>query len=552
MKKTIGMLLVMALALYAAAGVGESLFVDNRETDKVYPERLNMRSEPSKNGAIIGLYYSGAEVENLGAENEEYTRVSIGGVSGYMASEYLITAQEAEARYGADSGFGDYRAAEIDLTGMWAKETALLADTDLQSAVIGTLRSGERVGLVGVLDTWAYIAADLDGEKNYGYVPLDVLTDVDELKVSIVAGERADTRTILYSAPNDKAKEIMIVKNGTACFHLFGRKEGEWRRVRVGGVSGWIRYTQTDNLHMLGSEQRSVIPYYPLLMQTKGEALLYSSQDEAAYMTLDGDMKVEVLAEAENMVYIRTLEGGAGAYDCGDFGFMKLSDLKLSSAAASVGLAQVDNGDLPAVVLAEPDEKAEMIGALCGGAQIRILDYTQTDYAQVALNGLKGYVAKDSLRILTRTGENLSQRIPQRGVVLEDVVLSDEPKKGTAGEETAAAGSRVYILGKAGDWAYVRAAGSPNLDVLQSGEDATGFVPLDQLNAPMSTTHLTAFVTTDKVNLRSQDSSTEGAIIGKARTGERLLVGEYGENWTLVETPKGLRGYIMTKYLTFE
>ena len=155
MKKTIGMLLVMALALYAAAGVGESLFVDNRETDKVYPERLNMRSEPSKNGAIIGLYYSGAEVENLGAENEEYTRVSIGGVSGYMASEYLITAQEAEARYGADSGFGDYRAAEIDLTGMWAKETALLADTDLQSAVIGTLRSGERVGLVGVLDTWA-------------------------------------------------------------------------------------------------------------------------------------------------------------------------------------------------------------------------------------------------------------------------------------------------------------------------------------------------------------------------------------------------------------
>jgi len=552
MKKTIGMLLVMMIMVTAAGGLSESLFVDNRETDKVYPERLNMRAEPSKNGAIIGLYYTGAEVENLGAENEEYTKVSIGGVSGYMASEYLITAQEAAARYGENSGFGDYRAAEIDLTGMWVKEAALLADTDLQSAVIGMLPSGERVGLIGVLDTWAYIAADLDGEKNYGYVPLDMLTDVGDLKVSIVAGERADTRTILYSAPNDKAKEIMIVKNGTACFHLFGRKEGEWKRVRVGGVSGWIRYTQTDNLHMLGDEQRSVIPYYPLLMQTKGEALLYSGLDETAYMTLGGDMQVEVLAEAEDMVYVRTLEGGAGAYDCGDFGYMKLNDLKLSSTAASVGLAQVDDGDLPAVVLAQPDEKAEMIGVLCGGAQVRILDYTQTDYAQVMLNGMKGYVAKDSIRILTQTGKNLSQRIPQRGVTLEEVDLSDEPKKGAATGESVAAGSRVYILGKAGDWAYVRAAGNPNLDVADESEDKTGFIPLEKLNAPMSTTHLTAFVTTDKVNLRSEGSSTEGAIIGKARTGERLLVGEYGENWTLVETPKGLRGYIMTKYLSFE
>ena len=72
MKKTWSMMLLLIMLLAAAAAaVGESLFVDNRETDKVYPERLNLRAEPSKNGAILGLYYTGAEVENLGAENEE-------------------------------------------------------------------------------------------------------------------------------------------------------------------------------------------------------------------------------------------------------------------------------------------------------------------------------------------------------------------------------------------------------------------------------------------------------------------------------------------------
>ena len=120
MKTTWKLILALFMLLsMTAAGVCESLFVDNRETDKIYPERLNLRAEPSKNGAILGLYYTGAEVENLGAENEEYTKVRIGGMTGYMATEYLITQEEAVRRYGEDSTFGEYRAAEVDLTGMW-------------------------------------------------------------------------------------------------------------------------------------------------------------------------------------------------------------------------------------------------------------------------------------------------------------------------------------------------------------------------------------------------------------------------------------------------
>ena len=39
MKKLLCALVALALLMSAACGVGESLFVDNRETDKVYPER---------------------------------------------------------------------------------------------------------------------------------------------------------------------------------------------------------------------------------------------------------------------------------------------------------------------------------------------------------------------------------------------------------------------------------------------------------------------------------------------------------------------------------
>ena len=50
-------------------------------------------------------------------------------------------------------------------------------------------------------------------------------------------------------------------------------------------------------------------------------------------------MKVELLAECGDYAYVRTYEGGAGAYDCGDFGYIALSDLSLTQTGESIGVA---------------------------------------------------------------------------------------------------------------------------------------------------------------------------------------------------------------------
>ena len=545
---------LMILLSAAVCGVSESLFVDNRETDKIYPERLNLRAQPSKNGAILGLYYTGTEVTVLAADSDGYTKVEVGGATGYMATEYLIPENEITARYGENSGFGNGRAAEVDLTGMWMTSVSLLEETDESSSKLASIESGTRVGLMGVLDTWAYIRVDADGETKLGYVPLNVLTDVDELKVSIISSGKTDKKTLLYDAPTNKAKPIMTLSNGTACFSLFGRKEGEWRRVRVGGVSGWIKYTQTGNLYALGTQMRSVVPYYPLLMQTKSDTLLYRVKGDKTerYMTLGQGMYVELLAESDNYAYVRTSEGGAGAYDCGDFGYIPIADLSLAQTGQSIGVAQADDADLPVIVLNDPEKKDEVIGALCSGAEARITSYTQTDYIQIQLGTLVGYVPKNQIRVLTDAAEPLSDRIPQRATVKAEAELRARPEDKAAVSESIAAGTRVYMLGKFGDWAYVRASDTPAFDVNDPSADHAGFIRLSSLSAPASTTHLTAFVTKDKVNLRSEPNSQSGDIIGKARTGARMRVTDYGNQWTGVVLEDGKRGYIMTEYLQFE
>ena len=470
MKKTMLVILsLVMLMVMMTCALGESLFVDNRETDKIYPERLNLRAEPSRSGAILGLYYTGTEVENLGQENEEFTKVRIGDMTGYMATEYLITWEEAVRRYGEDSGFGSCRAAQVDLTGMWMATLPLYLQTDLQSETYGSISNGEMVELVGVLDDWAYIAAKIDEARTLGYVPLDCLTDVGELKASVIAGAKADSRTILYDAPNNRAQEIMSIKNGTACFNLFGRKEGEWRRVRVGGVSGWIKYTQTSSLFSVTDRQpRSAVPYYPLLMQAKNDVLLYSEIGNQAkpYMTLGKDMKVELLAECGEYAYVRTLEGGAGAYDCGDFGYVRIGDLSLAQVGESVGVAQADHDDVPVILLKTSEVDSEVLGALCPGAQVRIIEYTQTDYVQVALGEVRGYIPKDEIRVLAQHGDKPSDRIPQRAAVLRDTLMKNRPSDKQKDGQMISKGEKVYMLGSFGEWAFVRHGASADLDPL--------------------------------------------------------------------------------------
>lgn len=556
-KRFLTAMLSLLMAACAAGASAQLMYVDNHETDKIHPERLNLRAEASAMGDLLGLYYSGTKVDTLDESKDGYMKVTISGVTGYMSEEYLIDEETARLEHGEDPTFFEGRAAQVDLSGMWMASLPIYETPQEDAQLLGNVAHGAKVSLWGIVgDGWAYVTAPVGEEEMRGYVQLNALTDVEEYKALVIAGEKADSRLILYSMPNTKSKVLMSLKNGTTCFNLFARSVGGWRKVRVGGVTGWIREMYTPGFELLSETPRGSIPYYPLLMQTKKETLLYSVAGDVSstYMTLGKDMKVEVLAESEDYAYVRTFEGGAGAYDRGDYGYIALSELSLTASDTFVALAQVDEGDLPAVVLAQPDPQAELLGALCAGAQVRITDFTQTDYMQVQLGGgedaVKGYVLKDSLRMLTGAADELSDRIPQRASLIRAYELTGA-RDDQAATISLSAGDRVYMYGVVNGLAYVRAGQTPNLDPADDAQDATGFVELSALNAPASTTHLTAFVHTDKVNIRKEGSVSAG-IIGKARLEERLRVADYGTEWTCVVKEDGTRGYVKTEYLVFE
>ena len=547
--KRLASALILAMLLLGTVASGEVRIVDNHDQDKEVPQRLNLRGAASSTGETLASFYTGAEVDVIEAATEGYVKVKAGSLEGYMSEEFLVTAEDFAERYGSEAIRG--RAAEIDLIGLWTASEPMFSAPGEKSKVVAELPDGASVRALGLMGAWGYVQATTEQGEQKGFVRLLALAEPGEAKTAIVMGSEQAGGVVLRASPSAKSAEVMTVQNGTACILLFGRS-GSWIRVRIGRVSGWIQNEPGESLVFLEGAPRTSVPFYPPLMQTAAESLLYeeAGSTQKAYMTLGEGMKVEVLGLRGEYAYVRTLEGGLGAFESGDFGFVLSRDLSATASSGNVGVAQADDGDLPILLYNTPDRHGRVVGALNAGAQVRIQTYTQTDFVQLSLGEMMVYAQKKGIRLLTTGNEKPSDRIPQRALLGGEVTLYAEPASGAASVGTLSAGSRVYMLAKCGNWAFVN-AGAANLDVNDASADLLGFVQLDQINAPAGTTHLLAALSTDKVNMR-EGADRASPIIGKARLGERLRVADYGNVWTCVVKEDGTRGYIMTEYLTFE
>ena len=540
-------LLMTALCLSASA---EIRYVDNHDQEKETPERLNLRSTASTSSQLLGSYYTGTAVEVSEEEAQDgFVKVEVGGLTGYMSENYLVSEADYKAAYG-DEAKG--RAAEISLTGLWIAEEPLLDAPRSTASRLAGLTDRTEVRALGLSNGYAYITAPTEDGEATGYVRLLTLAETGDAKAAVIIGDETTDGVELRTQPNAKSESVMTVQNGATGIVLFGRS-GSWVHVRIGLASGWVA-NASENLVSLKGAPRSSVPFYPPLMQTAAETLLYRVPGDKAqaYMTLDNGMKVEVLGMKDSYAYVRTYEGGAGAYESGDFGYVEASSLTATdSAMNTVAVAQADDGDMPVLLYTTPDKSGRLIGALVPGAQVRMQSYTQTDYVQLALGDMTVYAQKKNIRLITTGNTAASDRIPQRAVVRNAAKLLTEPAADAADCGTVEEGSRVYMLAKCGDWAFVNAGGSSTLNPADSKEDKLGFVQVSCLSAPAGTTHLVAAVTTDKVNMREKaDKGSD--IVEKARLAEVLRVADYGSTWSCVVKENGTRGYIMTKYLQFQ
>lgn len=150
MKKThIMLLLGMALAAAMLAAVplalAQSAVVDNGSD---LTSRLNLRAQPSKDAASLGKFYSGTAVDVVADAGDGWAQVSVGGVEGYMMTQYL----SADGS-GVRDGTYDRR-----VVSPYGTQSVVLRDRPSDSYdAVAMLTVGETVRVLGTSGDYYYV-----------------------------------------------------------------------------------------------------------------------------------------------------------------------------------------------------------------------------------------------------------------------------------------------------------------------------------------------------------------------------------------------------------
>lgn len=140
-------MLTAALLMTAAPALAQSAVVNNGSDPK---SRLNMRAQPSRDAAVLGKFYSGTQVEVLADAGGGWSQVRVGGVKGYMMTQYLSAG-------GAGVTDGTY---DRQVVSPYGTQSVVLRDRPSDSYdAVAMLTVGETVRVLGTSGDYCYVRA---------------------------------------------------------------------------------------------------------------------------------------------------------------------------------------------------------------------------------------------------------------------------------------------------------------------------------------------------------------------------------------------------------
>lgn len=204
----------------------------------VNADTLNVRMEPSQAGAVVGKLTKGTSV-TIYSKQKNWVEIGFSNVKGWVSAEFV----DSESKAGKD-------AAKNKPTGMKGTVTAnslsVRSGSTLNSAIIGTVSSGQSFAILEENNNWAKIEYK---SGQYGWVAgwyLDQSTAAPSQSGQAVKDQ---TITILHngtnirSSANVQANVIELANEGTS--YPVKNVVNDWYEIKLkngktGFVAGWI------------------------------------------------------------------------------------------------------------------------------------------------------------------------------------------------------------------------------------------------------------------------------------------------------------------------
>ncbi len=148
--------------------------------------RVQLREGPAEKAKVLGVYYTGTDVECVSSPSEEWVQVIIGSQTGYLKAEFLASGEAAKSVQASPA------VKVVDLKKGGA--LSLRGEPTKRSKALLRLSEGDSVTLHGITaDGWGYVTAD----GHTGYVLAEYL--------SLQIGPRQYATRVFTKAPNEKS-----------------------------------------------------------------------------------------------------------------------------------------------------------------------------------------------------------------------------------------------------------------------------------------------------------------------------------------------------------
>lgn len=193
---------------------------------------LNLRSEPSEQGGILGSYKTGTAVKLLNRGNG-WHKVEVNGQTGYMASRYLTATKP-----GSGSSTGSSQTTEGTVQNPGKNQVLLLRETASTSArVLGYYRNGTKVTITGSEgDFYKVIVGDQKGYMMKKFV--SVKQESFKPFTAVLVNPNGNKIVNFRKAPGLSAPIIKELAVGT---RITVTEMGDvWCKATVDGMEGYV------------------------------------------------------------------------------------------------------------------------------------------------------------------------------------------------------------------------------------------------------------------------------------------------------------------------
>ncbi|ARC30045.1 MULTISPECIES: SH3 domain-containing protein [Bacillus] len=534
----------------------EDITNGTQEVGTINATSLRVRSAANTSSSVLGNLKNGEKVTVLGKANG-WAKINYQGKEGYVSLEFVkLEAGKQEEKPAEDITNGTQEVGTINATSLRVRSAA-----NTSSSVLGNLKNGEKVTVLGKANGWAKI--NYQGKEGYvslEFVKLEAGKQEEKPAENITNGTQEvgtinATSLRVRSAANTSSSVLGNLKNGEKVTVL-GKANG-WAKINYQGKEG---YVSLEFVKLEAGKQEEK-PAENITNGTQEVGTINATSLRVRSAANTSSSVLGNLKNGEKVTVLGKANGWAKINYQGKEGYVSLEFVKLEvgkqeeKPAEDITNGTQEVGTINATSLrvrSAANTSSSVLGNLKNGEKVTVLGKAN-GWAKINYQGKEGYVSLEFVKLEAGKQEEKPAEDITNGTQEVGTINATSLRVRSAANTSSSVlgnlknGEKVTVLGKVNGWAKINYQGKEgyvSLEFITIGKDSID--PTNPTN-PGQVTEERAVVNASLLNVR-KGPSTGAAAVGHLKNGETVTIIGKENGWAKIRFNGG-EGYVSLQFL---